>query len=106
MLLDIFLHLFDMRYSLRPLEMGECQSDNVNETYGPATHMVFYFFIFLSFLPPTLQLPCELIKNHSVSKTLYFIKTLRKEDYFKPGDYCLFPSDRNKEQKELCGERS
>lgn len=56
MLFDI-LYLFDISYILRPLEMRECQSDNINGTLGPTTDMIsdilvtYLFFLLLSSLP-------------------------------------------------------
>lgn len=56
MLLDIF-HLFDIRYILRPLEVKEGQSENINGTLGSTTHTIFYKLVFYHFFLPLTNLP-------------------------------------------------
>lgn len=89
MLLDTS-HLFGIRYILRPLEVKEGQSEDINGTLGSTTHNDILQISFLSFLPPTHQSPCELARSCSVSKSLYFISPkLIKENYFKPREGLL-----------------
>lgn len=85
MLIDI-LHLFDTRCILRPWEMRECQSDNINGTWGPTTYMIsdilvtYLFFLLLSSLHVSFQgvtMFClkastsapQNLKNHTILNT-------------------------------------